>query len=86
MVADYVNDNSKPPSPDAEEFGRKVLWHLCGMRAEMRVMLQMFSRQVEPDVTKADDLYVSWINQTLATQQKFYDEALEMVRIQKSKG
>jgi hypothetical protein len=75
----------KSPTPDPEEFGRKVLWHLCGMRAEMRVMLQMFSRQIEPDIKKADELYVNWIKQTLATQKKFYDEALAEVGIPPSK-
>jgi hypothetical protein len=77
---------NKSTRPDPEEFGRQILWHLCGMRAEMRVMLHMFSRHIEPDIKKADKLYVSWIKQTLATQDKFYNEALEEVRIPKSKG
>jgi hypothetical protein len=85
MVADSVNNSNRQP-PNPEEFGRKVLWHLCGVRAEMRVMLSMFARSIEQDIKKADEIYVGWITQALATQEKLYKEALEMVGIPKPKG
>ncbi len=75
----------KSPNPDPQEFGRKVLWHLCGVRAEVRVMLHVLSRYIEPDIKKADELYVKWINQTVATQEKSYKEALAQVGIPPSK-
>jgi hypothetical protein len=71
--------------PDAEEFARKLLWHLSGIRAEMRIMLHMFARHIEPDIKKADALYEKWIGQSVATQRKLYEEALETVGIPKAK-
>ena len=68
-----VNQNNIMKSnqrPDPEEFARKLLWHLSGMRAEMRVMLHMFARQIEPDIKKADEIYVKWIAQSVVTQKK----------------
>jgi hypothetical protein len=78
-------DSVKPRNPDPQEFGRKVLWNLCGMRAEMRILLQVFSKHITPDLKEADAIYAGWITQALATQRKFYDEALEAVGIPQAK-
>lgn len=71
--------------PDAEEFSRILLWDLCGLRAEMRIMLQMFARSIEPDIKKADSIYAGWILQTVAMQKKLYKEAVDKVGIPPSK-
>jgi hypothetical protein len=75
----------QPRHPDAEEFSRTILWHLCGLRAESRMILQMLSRSIEPDIKKADEIYFRWIAQTLETQRKFYDESAERIGIQPAK-
>lgn len=80
-----MNGKISKPRPNPEEFGREVLWHLCGARAEMRILLNMFARHVEPDISKADELYADWIKKAVETQQKFYDEGLERVGIPPSK-
>lgn len=51
----------------------------------MRILLNMFARHVEPDISKADELYADWIKKAVETQQKFYDEGLERVGIPPSK-
>ena len=67
--------------PDPEEFARKVLWQLSGLRAESRIMLQMLSRQIEPEVPKADEIYREWIHEALRLQSRLYKEAVEAVGI-----
>lgn len=77
---------NNPPNPDPIKFSREVLWHLCGMRAETRVMLQMMSRLIEADVNKANAMYLEWIAQTVSTQQKFFAVALEQIGIPPAEG
>ncbi len=74
-----------PTKPDAEEFSRILLWNICGLRADLRLMLQMSARSIEPDVRKADELYLSWIRETIAIQTKFYEDALDRVGIPPAK-
>lgn len=69
----------KSLNPDPQQFARTVLWQLCGLRAEMRVLLQTLSRQIEPDIQKADAIYAGWMEKTLATQTKFFKQALKDV-------
>lgn len=71
--------------PDAEEFSRIILWDLCGLRAEMRIVMSMFARSVEPDIAKADAIYARWIEQSVELQKKLYAEAVDRVGIQPSK-
>jgi hypothetical protein len=63
-------------TPDPEEFARQILWPLCGIQAESQVMLQMFARHIEPDVQKANAIYLEWALSAGATQRKLYAEAL----------
>jgi len=67
--------------PDAEEFSRILLSHVCGLRADLRVMMQMFARSIEPDSAEADKIYAKWIEQALETQKKLYEAALDRVGI-----
>jgi hypothetical protein len=45
----------------------------------------MMARQVEPNIIKADEIYLKWLAQDLKTQKKFYAEGLGQVGISRSK-
>lgn len=67
--------------PNPEEFARQVLWPLCGVEAVSQVILQMFARQVEPDVQKANALCLQWALDAGKIQRKLYAEALSKAGI-----
>jgi len=77
---------TKKQKPDAEEFARKLLWHLCGLRAESRMVLHMLARHCEPDIKAADAICANWIAQASETQKKLYDEATKAAAIPRSKA
>jgi len=67
--------------PNPEEFARQILWPLCGLQAESQVMLQMFARHIEPDVQKANAIYLEWALTAGSIQRKLYAEALSKAGI-----
>lgn len=67
--------------PNPEEFGRQILWHLCGLRADLRVVMQMMSRQAEPDISKADEICRKWTEGALKIQRAHYEQALKKAGI-----
>jgi hypothetical protein len=75
----------KKSNPDPKEFAREVLQNICGLRAEMSVLLQMFARHIEPDIKKADAIYVDWMRRAGEVQKKLYLEALGNVGVSPTK-
>ena len=72
----------KPTNPNPEEFGRQVLFHLCGIHAEMQVVLHMMARERYEDLNACDQLYQKWMTEVGKIQAKLYREALEKSAIQ----
>jgi hypothetical protein len=75
---------ANPPvksNPDPQEFAREVLHHLCALRAETAILIQMLSRQIEPDITKANSLYRSWMKDAGKIQRDLYQKALDRVGV-----
>lgn len=69
------------PNPDPQEFGRQVLFHLCGIHAEMQVVLHMMARERHEDINECDRLYLKWMEEVQKIQSKLYFEALEKAAI-----
>lgn len=85
MVTDSVN-NSNHQSPNPEEFARKMLWHICGLRAEIRQIRGIIALQCEPDDRrKSDALLAGWTSDALKLQQKLYAEDSKAAGLQPSK-
>ncbi len=73
------------PKPDAEEFSRILLWNICGLRSDLRLMVQMFARSIEANPKKADEIYARWIAQSIEIQTKLFEDALDSAGIPPAK-
>jgi hypothetical protein len=71
------------PKPEPEEFAREVLYHLCGIHAEIQVILQMMARQKIKNISEADALYLKWMKSVGGIQKKLYDQSLKKASLQR---
>ena len=77
----------KQIKPDSEEFARKMLWHICGLRAEvshihMR-LAELFAKQSGDDVIEVQK---RWKKTCQDLQKKLYLDAAREVRLPPSKS
>ncbi len=66
----------KTHNPDPQEFARQVLFHICGIHAEMQIVLHMMARERYADINACDQLYIQWMAEVAKIQAKLYQEAL----------
>jgi len=69
------------PPPDPNEFARKMLFYICGLESQLIIMMQMMARQCEPDIDKANQLFLVWSEAALVQHKKLYEEALKEIGI-----
>lgn len=70
------------PNADPNEFARKVLWNLCGIRAEVRHLRSMLARQQAAESGIPEDAIMQKWNATTAEMQKqAYIDAMKEVGI-----
>ncbi len=74
------------PKPDAEEFARKLLWHVSGLRAQVRNLHMMFARFLAAESGHDEkEVQAKWNKDCKAQQEQLYLQALEEVGIPPNK-
>lgn len=70
------------PKPDPEEFARKVLWHISGLRAEVRNLHMMFARFLAADSGHSEEeVQTKWKKDCETLQKRIFLEAAKEVGI-----
>ena len=73
-------------NPDPEEFARKVLWHICGLRAEVRHLhmrlAELFANESGHEVTEVQS---KWKKTCEKLQEELYLEVAREVGVPPSK-
>ena len=72
------------PKPDAEEYARNMLWQICGLRAQVSIMMQMMTRQLTPDVRKANEIFSDWMKDAAKLQAKHYTQQATAAKLEKT--
>jgi hypothetical protein len=68
--------------PDPEEFARKLLWHISGLRAEVRNLHMMFARFLAAESGHSEEeVQTKWKSDSEAQQKELYLQALEEIGI-----
>ncbi len=73
------------PTPDPEEFARKMLFHICSLQSQIITMMHMMARQCEPDIRKADQLFLYWNASAQKLHKNLYETALKEIGIPPTK-
>jgi hypothetical protein len=70
------------PNPNPEEFARKMLWHISGLRAEVRHTHMMLARIVAAELKiPEEEIQTKWLESCKLEQEKIYLEAAKEVGI-----
>lgn len=68
--------------PNAEEFARKLLWHVSGLRAEMRHLHMMFARFLAAQSgQKEEEVQAKWKLDCAKLQEEVYLDSVKEVGI-----
>jgi hypothetical protein len=70
------------PNPNPEEFARKMLWHISGLRAEVRNLHMMFARFLAAQSGDSEEeVQRKWKKDCKKLQEELYLQAAEEVGI-----
>ncbi|MDR3459760.1 MAG: hypothetical protein P4N60_20215 [Verrucomicrobiae bacterium] len=65
------------PKPDAEEYARKVLWHICGLRADVRHMQAKLAEYASMESgVPSKTILLKWQSDCQASQNEIYLDAV----------
>src|SRR5260221_7679598 len=83
----WLNAVASNPKPDSEEFARKMLWHICGLRAEVRhihlKLAELFAEETGEDVHA---IQAAWKKTSNELHEKMYLDAVREVGLPPSKS